>query len=232
MNYTLGPFLAASLALAEAATERPALPDGFVYLDQAIPDLVIELRYATPDNFVGQPVDGYRQAQAVLTAPAAEALAGVQAALRPFGLGLKVFDAYRPQHAVDHFVRWGRDLQDQRAKPEYYPDVAKEDLFKLGYIAARSSHSRGSTVDLTIVYRDRAGRVRELDMGSRFDFFGKRSWPANAAIPAAQRAHRMLLQNLMKAHGFVPYDQEWWHFTLRDEPYPDTYFDFTIQGSP
>ena len=123
---------------------RPALPDGFVHLDAAVPDLALDLRYATAGNFVGRRIDGYRGAHAVLSAPAAAALARVQAALRPFGLGLKVFDAYRPQRAVDHFVRWGGDLDDQRTKPRYYPDVAKEDLFREGYLARRSSHSRGA----------------------------------------------------------------------------------------
>ena len=230
MNTPLSTFLVASLAVCfattDAGSDRLPLPEGFVYLDEALPDLVADLHYATRNNFVGQPIDGYRHANPVLSAPAAAALAGVQAALRPFGLGLKVFDAYRPQRAVDHFVRWGNDLDDQRTKPRYYPEVEKKNLFKEGYIAARSSHSRGSTVDLTIVSFDRAGSVRELDMGSHFDLFGPVSWPDSPKVPAQQRANRMLLQSLMSAHGFAPYAQEWWHFTLRDEPYPDTYFDF------
>ena len=219
------PPLAAG-APAVAANDRHSLPDGFVHLDQAIPDLAIDLRYATANNFVGQRIDGYRHARAVLSAPAATALAGVQAALRPFGLGLKVFDAYRPQRAVDHFVRWGRDLDDQRTKPDYYPDVAKENLFEEGYIASRSSHSRGSTVDITIVYRNGDGLLRELDMGSPFDHFGPISWPDSREVTPQQRANRALLQSLMTAQGFLPYAQEWWHFTLSGEPYPDTYFDF------
>ena len=209
-----------------ATSDRHPLPDGFVYLDQAIPDLVVELRYTTGNNFVNRSVDGYRHAHAILSAQAVAALAEVQATLRPFGLGLKVFDAYRPQRAVDHFVRWGLDLDDRQTKPDYYPNVAKEDLFKEGYIAARSSHSRGSTVDLTIVYRDEVGSLHELDMGSRFDFFDPISWPDSPGVSAQQRANRVLLQNLMTVHGFAPYAQEWWHFTLRGEPYPDTYFDF------
>lgn len=228
MNRMLLALLAGFLvvAAAPAAADRPSLPDGFVYLDEAIPDLVIDLHYTTANNFVGQRVDGYRRLSAILSAPAAAALAEVQAALRPFGLGLKVFDAYRPQPAVDHFVRWGQDLDDQRTKPDYYPDVEKANLFEEGYIASRSSHSRGSTVDITIVYRDGAGVVWELDMGSRFDFFGPVSWPDSRAVTPQQRANRALLQSLMRAQGFVPYPQEWWHFTLRDEPYPNTYFDF------
>ena len=218
---------AALLAVpAVLANERPALPDGFVYLDHAVPDLVMDLRYITEHNFVGEPIDGYRHGHAVLSVPAADALAKVQAALRPFGLGLKVFDAYRPQRAVDHFVRWGTDLGEQRTKPHYYPDVDKQDLFKEGYIAARSGHSRGSTVDLTLVSRDENGRVLELDMGSPFDFFGPVSSPHSPQVHAQQRANRMLLHKLMRAHGFTPYALEWWHFTLENEPWPDTYFDF------
>ena len=223
---SLAAVLVALAAAAGAASDRDPLPEGFVYLDEAIPDLVVDLRYAAADNFVGQPVDGYRKARAILSAPAAAALAGAQEALRPFGLGLKLFDAYRPQRAVDHFVRWGRDLDDQRTKAEYYPGVAKEDLFTEGYIAARSSHSRGSTVDVTIVYRDETGALHELDMGSPYDFFGPVSWPDSPAATAPQRANRLLLQSLMKAHGFAHYPKEWWHFTLRNEPYPETYFDF------
>ena len=221
--------LVAVAANGAIATDRHPLPNGFVYLDKAIPDLVLELRYTTDDNFVGRPVDGYGQnARAILSAPAAEALARVQAALAPFGLGLKVFGAYRPQRAVDHFVLWGRDLKDRRTKADYYPDVAKENLFSEGYIAEWSSHSRGSTVDLTIVHRDAEGAVRDLDMGSGYDFFGPVSWPDSPAVTAEQRANRALLRRLMSARGFMPYAQEWWHFTLVDEPYPDTYFDFPI----
>lgn len=208
------------------AQERHALPDGFVYLDEAVPDIVIELKYTTDDNFVGQPIDGYRHEHAILSEPAAAALAEVQAALQPFGLGLKVFDSYRPQRAVDHFVRWGEDLQDQRTRPDFYPDVAKEHLFEEGYIAARSGHSRGSTVDLTIAYRDEVGTAHELDMGSSYDFFGPISWPDSPAVSPQQGANRALLQNVMTTNGFDYYAHEWWHFTLADEPYPDTYFDF------
>ena len=223
-------FLVASLAVigpvVGRADEPHPLPDGFVFLDQAIPDLVVDLRYVTGNNFIGRPVDGYVHAHAILTESAAAALGDVQATLRPFGLELRVFDAYRPQRAVDHFVRWGEDLEDRQTKPDYYPDVAKQDLFTAGYIATRSGHSRGSTVDLTIIYRDGTGSTHELDMGSAYDFFGPISWPDSSSVSAQQRANRTLLQNVMTAHGFEPYSQEWWHFTLSDEPYQDTYFDF------
>lgn len=208
------------------SAERVSLPDGFVYLDEAVPGLVVDLRYFGNDNFLGRRVEGYGHPYPILTSEGAKALSGVQEALRLFGLRLKIFDSYRPQRAVDDFVRWAKDLDDKKAKKTYYPDVAKSDLFKEGYIAAKSSHSRGSTVDLTIAYTDNTGSAQELDMGSPFDFFSPISWPSSTVVSAQQRANRALLRSVMTAHGFVPYEQEWWHFTLRDEPFPDTYFDF------
>ena len=204
------------------------LPDGFVDLSEFVPGAVIELRYYSNDNFVGERVDGYEAPRCICTREVAEALRRVQAELERFGLGIKVFDAYRPQRAVDHFVRWARDLEDTRMKSRYYPDVDKRNLFSRGYIAERSSHTRGSAVDLTIVARDVHGVVRELDMGSGFDFFGPASWPESPAMTPAQRAHRMLLREVMSRNGFEPYDKEWWHFMLRDEPFPKTYFDFPV----
>lgn len=212
------------------AAKVPAepLPKGFVHVDEVIPDVRVELRYATTHNFVGERIHGYQGGRAILTREAAQALARVQEELRRFGLGLKLFDAYRPQRAVDHFVAWAGDLKDVRTKGEFYPKVRKEDLFRDDYIAARSGHSRGSTVDLTIVPLDDPA-ARELDMGSGFDLFGPESWPEYRAIPPEQRAHRLLLQSLMKKHGFRPYPKEWWHFTLENEPYPATYFDFPVR---
>lgn len=208
--------------------EADELPSGFVYVDQMIPDIKIELRYYTDHNFVGEPIDGYQKPVAILTEQAAQALSGVQKELKPFGLGLKIYDAYRPQQAVDHFVRWAGDLPDIRMKEEFYPEVSKKDLFQEGYIAAKSSHSRGSTVDITIVPLQ-SETSNELDMGSAFDFFGRKSWPSSNKISPTQRAHRMLLQVLMKKYGFVPYEQEWWHFTLQNEPYPETWFNFPVK---
>jgi D-alanyl-D-alanine dipeptidase len=220
--------VAICLLLAQAVSAW-ALPEGFVDVRTVIPDIVLELRYRTSDNFLGVPVDGYPGDRCILTAEAAEALRQVRDDLRPFGFGLKIFDAYRPQRAVQHFVRWARDLSDTRMKQAYYPQVAKKDLFRLGYIASRSSHSRGSTVDLTIVVLQ-DGRVgEELDMGTGFDLFSTASWPDSKAVTAEQRAHRLLLRSLMVRHGFVPYDKEWWHFTLSPEPFPETYFDFPVQ---
>lgn len=217
-----------SLALTRQ-TGPGKLPKGFVYLDESIPDVRLDVRYSGSHNFVGKPVDGYRKQRCILTREAAEALRKVQEELRPFGLGLKVFDGYRPQMAVDHFVRWARDLDDARMKREFYPEVKKEDLFRDGYVAAKSGHSRGSSVDLTIVSLGREIPDRELDMGSSFDFFGLRSWPDSPQIAAPSRAHRLLLRSVMEKHGFRPYAREWWHFTLKNEPWPETYFNFPVQ---
>lgn len=204
-----------------------ALPEGFVYVDEAVPGAVVELRYRSTDNFVGRPIDGYLGNRAILSRPAAAALARMQADLQAFGLAIKVFDAYRPQRAVDHFVRWAEDVADTRMKAAYYPDVDKRNLFKEDYIAARSGHSRGSTVDLTLV--GRAAPHPPLDMGTAFDFFGVASWPTHPGLTPQQRANRLLLHSLMIKHGFRPYPKEWWHFTLEAEPYPDTYFDFPVE---
>lgn len=232
MAILLSRFTAALLLgglLRTGALYAGTLPDGFVYADAVAPDIAVDLRYAGTDNFVGRPVDGYAKPRAIMTKEAAAALKKAQADLRRFGLGLKVFDAYRPQRAVDHFVRWAKDLADTRMQAKYYPGVAKQDLFKEDYIAAKSGHSRGSTVDVTLIYRDAQGAAQELDMGSRFDFFDPRSWPEHPGLSAAQRANRMLLQTVMEKHGFKPYPKEWWHFTLNPEPYPETYFDFAVE---
>lgn len=202
------------------------LPKGFTYVSEAIPDAVLDVRYYSDYNFVGVRIDGYLAPRVILTHPAAKALAAVQADLKPFGLSVKVYDGYRPQRAVDHFVRWGKDLDDTRMKPQFYPGVDKKNLFRDGYIAEKSGHSRGSTVDLTIM-DTKTGK--ELDMGSPFDFFGSNSWPENLTMSPEVRANRALLRLVMARHGFKSLTTEWWHFTLNDEPYPDTYFDFPVQ---
>jgi D-alanyl-D-alanine dipeptidase len=204
-----------------------SLPKGFVYVDQVVPDIRTDLRYRSDDNFVGAIVDGYAGSRAILSQPAAQALAKVQAELRGQGLGLLVFDAYRPQRAVNHFARWAMDLRDAQLKQRYYPAVDKADLFSQGYIAGRSGHSRGSTVDLTLV--SLTAPFGELDMGTFFDFFGERSWLDARGLTTVQMQNRALLQQTMKKHGFIPYSREWWHFTLSAEPFPDTYFDFEIR---
>ncbi len=203
------------------------LPEGFVDLEEVIPSIQVDVRYHTAENFVGRRIDGYEKPKCLLTEKAAMALKKVQEELRAFGLGLKVYDAYRPQRAVNHFVRWAKDVEDTKMKSKYYPEVEKKNLFKEGYIAEKSSHSRGSTVDVTIVSRD-GEASEELDMGTGWDFFGPQSWPSSMEVTPAQRANRMLLQNLMTKHGFVPLKEEWWHFTLKDEPFPERYFDFPV----
>lgn len=197
---------------------------GFVELEAAIPGLTVEARYAGSHNFIGRPIAGYGANKAFLSSPAAEALAAVQADLAAKGMALKVFDAYRPQRAVDDFMAWCGHADDTAMKAEFYPDVAKDRLVPEGYIAEKSGHSRGSTVDLTIT-RD----GRELDMGSAFDLFGPVSHYAAEGLTDRQRANRKLLRDVMVRHGFGPYAPEWWHFTLADEPYPDTYFDFPVE---
>jgi len=217
--------LGAGARTALPADAGEALPDGFVHVDEVIPDLHVNLRYRGSDNFTGRPVDGYQGGRLILTRPAADALARVQDELRPHGLSLLVYDGYRPQRAVDNFVRWAKDLDDQVNKAAYYPDVDKRVLFKEGYIADRSGHTRGSTMDLTIAD---AASGAPLDMGTPWDHFGPESWPSYQDLTAQQRANRLLLRRLMLDNGFKPYQQEWWHFTLADEPFPDTYFDFPV----
>ncbi len=199
-------------------------PPAFVDTAAVVPGLVVDMRYVGTRNFVGARVDGYEAPVCVLTRQAATALAAVQRDLKPRGLGLKVFDCYRPVRAVRHFVRWARD-PDNSTKAEYYPHVAKTHLFREGYIAERSGHSRGSTVDLTLVSLT---DHRELDMGTPFDFLSPQSGQ-DAKVSADVRANRKLLADAMRSRGFIPYDKEWWHFTLRNEPFPDSYFDFPVR---
>ena len=208
------------------ARAQEALPKSFVDAASVVPGLAIEMRYASAHNFVGERIDGYEQPRCLVTREAGAALAAVQRDLAARGLGLKVFDCYRPARAVAHFMRWARDLADQRGKAEFFPDVDKRDLFKLGYIADRSGHSRGSTLDLTLVHRTDGG---ELDMGTPFDLFSPKSWPSDMSVSAPARQNRALLAAAMQHRGFLPYKEEWWHFTLAREPFPKQYFDFPVR---
>jgi len=219
-------FVAALVFTATANANTALMPQDFVYLDDVIPGIRLEMNYYSDRNFVGKPIDGYINPRAILSRPAADALGAVQRELSVFGLGLKIFDAYRPQRAVNHFVRWAGDSHDNLMKSKHYPAIDKSRLFKEGYISSHSGHSRGSTVDLTLVSLSDGANI---DMGGIFDFFGPQSWAAAPTPTPSQRAHRMLLQLVMEKHGFIPYAQEWWHFTLKNEPYPSTYFDFPIQ---
>lgn len=205
------------------------LKSAFVEVNAVLPDstpiIETEIRYFTDNNFVGERIAGYNANKAMLTIEAAQALSEVQTDLARSGMGLKIFDAYRPQRAVDHFVRWAMDIEDTANKQKYYPNVKKSNLFHDGYIAEQSGHSRGSTVDLTIINLESG---KEIDMGSPWDFFDPISWPSSTMVSDQQRANRKSLQTIMLEHGFRTIIEEWWHFTLEDEPFPDTYFDFAI----
>lgn len=205
----------------------PYCTAGFVSVSSVIPDVLLDVRYYSTYNFVGQRIDGYEAPIVLLTQEAAQALAQVNAEMRRQGYRLVLYDGYRPQRAVDHFARWAEDLAADDMKAVFYPEVDKRDLFTKGFIARRSGHSRGSTVDLTLLC-EQTGQL--LDMGGPFDYFGERSHPDYAGdITPAQRANRLLLREAMIRAGFRPLSTEWWHFTLVDEPYPDTCFDFPIR---
>lgn len=197
----------------------------FVLLSDAVPDAILEIRYYSTYNFVGARIDGYEEPVALLTKEAAAALKEVSDDVIAQGYRLKIYDAYRPQKTVDHFVRWAEDTADVKMKEYFYPDLEKDVLFPLGYIAEHSGHSRGSTVDLTLFDMT---TEKEADMGGTFDFFGELSHPDYKDITDEQYANRMILREAMLRHGFKPLDEEWWHFTLENEPYPDTYFTFPV----
>ena len=198
----------------------------FVLLTDAVPDAILEIRYYGTYNFVGTRIDGYEAPIAMLTKKAAKALKAVSDDVMAKGYRLKIYDAYRPQKAVDHFVRWAADVADTTMKYCFYPNLDKSVLFEQEYIMEKSGHTRGSTVDLTLF--DMA-TGKELDMGGTFDWFGEESHPDYRGITDEQYTHRMILRTAMLSHGFKPLDSEWWHFTLADEPYPDTYFTFPLR---
>ena len=222
----------------------------FVDVKEVIPSVLLDIRYYGPHNFVGERIDGYNAPKCLLTREAAAALANVQKDLDASSMSLKIYDCYRPQRAVNHFVRWAKNVNDTRTKGEFYPTIEKRDLFLMAYIDARSGHSRGSTVDLTIVplpapeqalYRpgeklhacylpaDKRFKDNSIDMGTGFDCFHELSHTANKRIGREQRTNRLLLKKIMERYGFRNYEKEWWHFTLKGEPFPKTYFDFVIE---
>jgi D-alanyl-D-alanine dipeptidase len=224
------------------------LPTGFSTLTRVDDSIELDMRYLGDNNFVGEPITGYQVSACVLATPAATALADVQTQASLLGYSLKVYDCFRPQRAVDHFVAWAADLSDEKMKAGFYPDVPKDELFSRGYIAERSGHSRGSTVDLTLVrlgstqpqadpqasYDCRGSEAQRfpdnsIDMGTGYDCFDARSHTDNPEVGEDALANRHQLRELMDAAGFENYDQEWWHYTLRDEAFPDQYFDFPIQ---
>lgn len=206
--------------------QKNCLPKEFVYLTDYIPHIAVDLKYYTPHNFVGRPIDGYKSNKVILTKTATIAVQKVEEELNKEGLGLKVFDAYRPQTAVNHFKRWAKDINDTLMRQEFYPRVDKRDLFKKGFIASKSGHSRGSTIDLTII---NLKTKQELDMGVAFDFFGEESGHGYTKLTTTQKQNRIKLKKIMEKYGFRAYSKEWWHYTLNNEPFKDKYFDFKIK---
>ena len=202
-------------------------PSGFVLLADHVPGIIQEIRYYSTYNFIGDRIDGYEEPCAIITKEAARALKTVSNELNVQGYRMKVFDTYRPAGAVKHFVMWGIEDTDIRMKDYFYPDLQKQELFSKGYVASKSSHSRGSTIDLTLLDMKTG---KEVDMGGPFDFFSELSHPDYRGITDEQYNNRMILRNVMVRNGFVPIDCEWWHFTLADEPYPDTYFEFPVSS--
>jgi D-alanyl-D-alanine dipeptidase len=226
------------------------LPQGFVDIQDVIPDIQLDIRYFTAHNFVGERIDGYLSTKCILTSETANALAKVQKDLGKYSLSLKIYDCYRPQRAVDHFVRWATEIDNTKTRKEFYPTIDKRNLFRDGYIDAKSGHSRGSTLDLTIIplpaprqetyyagqklsecYLPALERFRDnsIDMGTGFDCFHELSHTANKSVGEQQRINRLLLKTLMEKHGFRNFEKEWWHYTLNNEPFPNTYFDFVIK---
>ena len=200
----------------------------FVLLTDAVPDAILEIRYFSSYNFVGDRIDGYEEPVALLTKEAAAALKSASDEFVSRGYRIKIYDAYRPQKAVTNFVNWAKDAADTRMKEYFYPELEKDVLFPQGYIAEHSGHSRGSTVDLMLLDMKTG---KELDMGGVFDYFGELSHPDYTDITDSQYANRMLLREVMLKHGFKPLVEEWWHFTLENEPYPDTYFTFPVNSN-
>lgn len=222
--------LFAMMTVVGCAESLPApayqLPDGFCYVHDVIDDVLLDIRYAGEHNFVGKPIDGYLAPYAVMTTQAADALKKAADTFREMGYRLKIFDAYRPQSAVKHFVRWSQDADDMKMQAEFYPEYkTKSRIVDEGYIARNSSHMRGSAVDLTLVDMD----GNELDMGTCFDYFGKRSWHGAKGLTQEQEENRELLKNVMEANGFRPFEQEWWHYRLKNEPFKTEKFDFPVQ---
>jgi zinc D-Ala-D-Ala dipeptidase len=231
--------LASVLLLAHCATRpglapttsaaRTANEAGMVSLEALVPGIALDIRYAGRHNFVGRPVDGYDAAKCYLLQPVAKALQRVETELRSQGLRLQVFDCYRPVRAVRDFVAWAADAQDQAGKAEFYPNLPKSSLVP-GYISDRSGHSRGATVDLTLLRCDTGGKdCKPLDMGTPFDFFDPLAHTDAPAATPAQRANRHLLRDAMQRAGFRNYAQEWWHYTLQPEPSPATAYDFPVR---
>ncbi|WP_299494989.1 M15 family metallopeptidase [uncultured Shewanella sp.] len=203
-------------------------PNTIIDIQSVIPSIVLDIRYCSVDNFVGVPIDGYLAPKVFLSIPACRAIEQAQSMLALFDLGIKIYDAYRPQMSVDHFIRWSQSEYNNEMKVIYYPELDKKELFNKGFIARQSSHSRASTVDITLIDLS-SPSFHELDMGTAWDYFHPASWTYYKKLTHEQRANRMLLQQVMSRVGFRGLKQEWWHFTLEKEPFPDTYFNFPIE---
>ena len=202
------------------------LPKDFTYLHEFLPEVLLEIRYASFYNFIGKPINGYTSPVAILSKEAAEKLKMASKYLYKKDFILKIFDAYRPQKALDHIVKWAADLNDTSMKKYFYPGIDKAQLIPEGYISDRSAHTRGSALDLTLVNMNSGC---DLDMGTPFDYLGEQANHGSISITAEQTANRNILKDAMEQTGFAPYDQEWWHYILINEPYPDTYFDFPFE---
>ncbi len=222
------PFKIITLFFLQFSFCQQELEKGFVYLDKFIPNIVFDLRYGGVDNFTGKVVKGYENASPIATIQMAEALKKAQIYLELRGLGLKIFDAYRPQKSVNSFIEWSEKKSDTLMKEKYYPKEKKENLFRKGYISKLSGHSRGSSVDLTIIHLFGEKSGEEIDMGSTWDYFGEKSSISTKNINPIQQKNRLILKTMMEMFGFIPYEKEWWHFTLKDEPFPNKYFDFLV----
>ncbi|MGO3155730.1 MAG: M15 family metallopeptidase [Mesonia sp.] len=209
-----------------AMAQTDGIPPDFSYITDSLPLVVLEIRYAGTHNFTGKPVNGYEQPQAILSKPALIQLKKAYQYFLKKGYTFKFFDAYRPQTAVNHFRIWARDPSDTLMKKEFYPKLQKKDLFKLGYISTQSGHSRGSTLDLTLIDLKTGA---ELDMGSPYDFFGTISHHNTQKINEAQKQNRLLLKQGMRKFWFIAYPKEWWHYTLYNESFRNTYFDFPVR---
>ena len=209
-----------------AETSKTTLPKGFVYLDEVLLHAQYDSRYYSNNNFIGKTINGYHSPRIILSKEATDQLLKAEQELLTFGLALLIFDGYRPQEAVDHFVKWAEDLSDTLNKSKYYPDINKSDLFSLNYIATKSSHSRGSTIDVSLFDIE---TQTELDMGSPFDYFGEISHHLSDNITLEQSINRTILSTIMSNFDFLSYPEEWWHYTLIDEPYTDTYFNFYVK---
>ena len=247
------PLALVAALLASAAVAQNTVPDGFVWLKDVDPTIEQDIRYYGSHNFLGRPVAGYEAPECILTREAAEALMAIQAELAQSRLSLKVYDCYRPQRAVDDFIAWADVVEDQATKAAFYPRVDKARFFELGYVAKKSGHTRGSTVDVAIVPvghpaapayapgdelvdcalpADRRFADPTLDFGTGFDCMDEKSHHGNEAVAPVARGNRLILKDIMERYGFSPYAEEWWHYTLKSEPFPETYFDFPVTARP